>query len=155
MASSHSDYDLVPGLTEPFRRLVEGVRDYAILMLDPSGNILSWNSGAEQLKGYSAAEIVGRHISTFYTEEAKARKWPDQELQLAQAQGRFEDEGWRVRKDGTLFWANIIITALRDDHGVLRGFSKITRDLSTRRRQEELLRQSEERFRLLVDSVKD
>ena len=121
MADPRSDYDLIPGLTDPFRRLVEGVQDYAILLLDKSGHILSWNAGAQQLKGYSAGEIVGRHISTFYTEEAKARKWPDQELQLAQAQGRFEDEGWRVRKDGTLFWANIIITALKDDHGVPCG----------------------------------
>jgi len=155
MADSSSNYDLVPGLADPFRRLVETARDYAIFLLDPSGNILSWNAGAEQIKGYSAAEILGRNFEIFYTEESKARNWPAQELQLAQARGRFEDEGWRVRKDGTMFWANVVITALKDERGALRGFSKITRDLSERRRHEELLRQGEERFRLLIDSVKD
>jgi PAS domain S-box-containing protein len=155
MADSREDYELVPGLNDPFRRLVEGVREYAIFLLDKTGHILSWNAGAERIKGYSAAEILGRHFSIFYAEEAKARKWPDQELQLAETRGRFEDEGWRVRKDGTEFWANVVITALKDERGALRGFSKITRDLSERQRQEELLRQSEERLRLLVDSVKD
>ena len=155
MAAPSKDYELVSGLTDPYRCLVESVRHYAIMLLDRSGNILSWNAGAEQLKGYAASEIVGRNIAVFYTEEARARSWPQQELQLAEARGRFEDEGWRVRKDGTLFWANVVITALKDERGALRGFSKITRDLSERRRQEELLRQSEERFRLLIDSVKD
>ena len=155
MADPSKNHDLVSGLTDPYRCLVESVRDYAIMLLDPSGNILSWNAGAEHLKGYAASEILGRNISVFYTDEAKARSWPKQELELAQARGRFEDEGWRVRKDGTLFWANVVITALKDERGVLRGFSKITRDLSERKRNEELLRQSEERFRLMVDSVKD
>jgi PAS domain S-box-containing protein len=155
MPDSSRTSDYIPGLPDPFRRLVESVRDYAIFLLDPTGHIVSWNAGAEHLKGYSAPEIVGRHFSTFYTDEARGRKWPEQELEMAAAQGRFEDEGWRVRKDGTLFWANVIITALKDDRGTLRGFAKITRDLSDRRRQEDLLRQSEERFRLLIDSVKD
>jgi PAS domain S-box-containing protein len=153
--SSSRTSEQLPGLSDSYRRLVETVRDYAIFLLDPTGHILTWNTGAEYLKGYAAHEIIGRHFSTFYTDEARARGWPDQELQIASAQGRFEDEGWRVRKDGTLFWANAIITALKDERGVLRGFSKITRDLSDRRRQEEMLRQSEERFRMLIDSVKD
>src|SRR3954469_16478569 len=155
MPDSSRTSDYIPGLPDPFRRLVESVRDYAIFLLDTTGHILSWNAGAEHLKGYAAPEIVGRHFSVFYPEEARARKWPEQELEMAMAQGRFEDEGWRVRKDGTLFWANVIITALKDDRGTLRGFAKITRDLSERRRQVNLLRQSEERFRLLIDSVKD
>jgi len=155
MADSSRTSDYIPGLPDPFRRLVESVRDYGIFLLDTTGHVLTWNLGAEHLKGYAAHEIIGRHFSTFYTDEARARRWPGQELEIAAAQGRFEDEGWRVRKDGTLFWANVIITALKDDRGQLRGFAKITRDLSDRRRQEDLLRQGEERFRLLIDSVKD
>ncbi len=155
MADSSRTSDYLPGLPDPFRRLVESVRDYAIFLLDANGHIISWNAGAEHLKGYAAPEIVGRHFSVFYPAEARDRKWPEQELEMAAAKGRFEDEGWRVRKDGTLFWANVVITALKDDRGALRGFAKITRDLSDRRRQEQLLRQSEERFRLLIDSVKD
>jgi PAS domain S-box-containing protein len=153
--SSSKTSDYIAGLPDPFRRLVESVREYAIFLLDKSGNILSSNAGAESLKGYADHEIVGRHFSIFYTDEARARRWPEQELEIAGARGRFEDEGWRVRKDGTLFWANVVITALKDERGMLRGFSKITRDLSERRRQEELQRQSEERLRLLIDSVKD
>src|SRR5258706_1194160 len=155
MADSSRTSDYIPGLPDPFRRLVESVRDYGIFLLDTTGHVLTWNLGAEHLKGYAAHEILGRHISIFYADEARARRWPGQELEIAAAQGRFEDEGWRVRKDGTLFWANVIITALKDDRGQLRGFAKITRDLSDRRRQEDLLRQGEERFRLLIDSVKD
>ncbi|HEY3566443.1 MAG TPA: PAS domain S-box protein [Thermoanaerobaculia bacterium] len=138
-----------------FRLMVERVKDYAIFLLDPEGRVASWNQGAELIKGYRADEILGRHFSTFYPVEAVARGWPDYELQVARAEGRFEDEGWRVRKDGSLFWANVVITALRDEEGVLRGFAKVTRDLTDRRRQEELLRESEERFRLLMESVKD
>ncbi len=138
-----------------FRLMVERVKDYAIFLLDPEGRVASWNQGAELIKGYRADEILGRHFSTFYPAEAVARGWPDYELQVARAEGRFEDEGWRVRKDGSLFWANVVITALRDEEGVLRGFAKVTRDLTDRRRQEELLRESEERFRLLMESVKD
>ncbi|HEX7450357.1 MAG TPA: PAS domain S-box protein [Pirellulales bacterium] len=121
---------------ERFRLLVEGTQDYAIFMLDPQGNIASWNTGAQRIKGYRAEEIIGRHFSSFYPREAVERGWPDEELRRAAADGRFEDEGWRVRKDGTQFWANVIITALRDKAGALRGFSKITRDLTERRQLE-------------------
>jgi PAS domain S-box-containing protein len=140
---------------ERFRLLVEGVRDYAIFMLDPDGHILTWNAGAERFKGYCADEIIGSHFSRFYPPEALARGLPAHELEVAQEVGSFEDEGWRVRKDGTLFWANVVITAMRDDAGELLGFSKITRDLTQRRHHEESMRQSEERFRLLVEGVTD
>ena len=140
---------------EFFQRLVEGVRDYAIFMLDPAGHIMSWNSGAQRIKGYSAAEIVGKHFSIFYTADAIERKWPQYELEAAVKQGQFEDEGWRVRKDGTRFWANVVLTPMVAEDGTLLGFSKVTRDLTERREQEERLRQSEERFRLLLEGVQD
>jgi PAS domain S-box-containing protein len=117
--------------------------------------VLTWNSGAQRIKGYQADEIIGQHFSKFYPPEALNRHLPDHELRVAGAEGRFEDEGWRLRKDGTRFWANVVITALRDDAGALRGFAKVTRDLTQRREHEETLRQSEERFRLLVDGVAD
>ena len=135
--------------------LVDRVRDYAIFLLDPEGRVVTWNTGARVLKGYFANEIIGRHFSVFYSPDAIASGWPAQELKVATMQGRFEDEGWRLRKDGSRFWANVIITALRDDDGHLLGFSKITRDLSARRQAEESLRQSEERFRLLIEGVQD
>ena len=138
-----------------FALLVERVQDYAIFLLDIHGRIMSWNAGAANIKQYSSHEIIGRHFSTFYTQADIARDWPAFELKRAMMDGRFEDEGWRVRKDGSRFWANVVITALRDDAGKLVAFSKITRDLSERRREEEALRQSEERFRLLVDGVQD
>ena len=131
------------------------MQDYAICLLDRSGHIVSWNRGAEKLEGYSAAEIVGRHFSVLYPPEAIERRSPERELKMAQESGRLEDEGWRVRKDGSRFWANFVITALHDENGALRGFSKITRDLTERRRQEETARQSEQRFRVLVDGLKD
>jgi PAS domain S-box-containing protein len=140
---------------ERLRLLVEGVTDYAIFMLDPQGKVLTWNTGAARIKGYQADEIIGQHFSKFYPPEALHRHLPEHELRVASAEGRFEDEGWRVRKDGTRFWANVVITALRDDAGELRGFAKVTRDLTQRREHEESLRQSEERFRLLVDGVSD
>ena len=138
-----------------YRLMVDAVTDYAIFLLDPNGTVLSWNAGARRIKGYEADEVVGRHVSIFYPPELLDRGWPAHELTVARAEGRFKDEGWRLRKDGTRFWANIIITRLSGPDGELRGFSKITRDLSERRRQEELLRLSEERFRLLVEGVKD
>ena len=140
---------------ERFRLLVEGVKDYAIFMLDPQGHVLTWNAGAERFKGYAAAEIIGEHFSRFYPPEALKSGLPAHELEVAQATGSFEDEGWRVRKDGTLFWANVVITALRDSTGALVGFAKVTRDLTQRRDHEESLRQSEERFRMLVEGVTD
>jgi len=138
-----------------FELMTEQVRDYAIFLLDPAGRIISWNAGARRIKQYTAEEIIGQHFSLFYTPQDKARNWPHTELERATLDGRFEDEGWRVRKDGSRFWANVVITALRDDAGKLVAFSKITRDLSARRREEEALRQSEERFRLLVEGVQD
>ncbi len=116
-----------------YRLLVESVRDYAIFVLDPTGRILSWNIGAERIKGYRADEIIGQHFSMFYPDEDNARGKPAWELEVAAEEGRFEDEGWRVRKDGTLFWANVIITALRDKTGRLVGYAKVTRDLTERR----------------------
>jgi PAS domain S-box-containing protein len=126
---------------EIFRLLIEGVRDYAIFMLDPTGRVATWNLGAERIKGYSAEEVIGNKFSIFYPPEEVARGWPEHELRVAAAEGRFEDEGWRVRKDGSLFWANVIITAVYDG-GVLRGFSKVTRDLTERRLTEEKLLQA-------------
>jgi len=140
---------------ERFELLVEGVTDYAIFMLDPQGQVLTWNTGATRIKGYQPDEIIGQHFSKFYPPEAIRRHLPEHELRVAGAKGRFEDEGWRVRKDGTRFWANVVITALRDDAGELQGFAKVTRDLTQRREHEEALRQSEERFRLLVEGVSD
>jgi protein-histidine pros-kinase len=126
---------------ERFRILVEETREYAIFMLDTGGHVLTWNAGAERIKGYTHDEIVGRHFSTFYPEEDKASHRPDRELEVAIAEGRYEEEGWRVRKDGTYFWASVVITALRDETGRLRGFGKVTRDQTERRRFEQSLRE--------------
>jgi PAS domain S-box-containing protein len=140
---------------ELYRLLVTSVRDYAIFALDADGFILTWNAGAEHLKGYAAEEIIGRHFSVFYPEDKVAAGFPQYELEVATRDGRFEDEGWRVRKDGTRFWANVVITALRSETGALVGFAKVTRDLTDRREHEERLRASEQRFRLLVSAVGD
>jgi PAS domain S-box-containing protein len=113
------------------------VKDYAIFMLDPNGVISTWNLGAQRLKGYSVAEAVGKHFSIFYSREDLAANKPARELEIARAEGRVEDEGWRLRKDGTRFWANVVITAVYDETGELRGFGKVTRDLSERRRLEQ------------------
>ncbi|HET6506470.1 MAG TPA: PAS domain S-box protein [Baekduia sp.] len=131
---------------QQFRRMVLGVRDYAIFLLDPGGRITTWNAGAERIKGYTAEEIVGRHFSTFYTDADRAREHPAEELRIASTAGRYEEEGWRVRKDGTHFWANVVITALRDEDGVLLGFSKVTRDLTERRAADEALQEANERL---------
>ena len=122
---------------EQLRLLVHGTAEYAIFMIDPKGHVVTWNSGAARLKGYKAEEIIGQHFSRFYPQEAIDRGWPAHELKVAQAKGRFEDEGWRVRKDGSQFWANVVITALHDDAGNFVGFSKITRDLTERKKSEE------------------
>ncbi|MBV8030631.1 MAG: PAS domain S-box protein [Betaproteobacteria bacterium] len=139
---------------ELFRLLVESVKDYAIFMLDPQGYVRTWNAGAQLIKGYAPEDIIGRHFSTFYPPEA-SKDFPAYELRKAAEDGRFEDEGWRVRKDGSRFWANVVITALRDKSGALVGYAKVTRNLTERREHDERLRQSEERFRLLVDGVSD
>ena len=138
-----------------YRRLVESVSDYAIFALDPEGYVSSWNPGAQRIKGYSADEIIGRHFSSFYPPDDIASGKPARLLEVAARDGHIEDEGWRSRKDGSRFWANVVISAVRNDRGQVTGFTKITRDLSERRRAEEALRESEERFRLLVQSVKD
>ena len=124
---------------EKFRVLVSGVKGYAIFMLDPGGNVISWNVGAQHIKGYTDTEIIGKHFSIFYTEQDRAAGKPQRELQLATEDGRAEDEGWRVRKDGTRFWANIVITALYDSDGKLRGFGKVTRDITERKKAQEKL----------------
>ena len=134
-----------------FRLLVESVKDYAIFLLDPRGHVRSWNAGAENIKGYLADEIVGKHFSTFYPAEDVAAGKCERELEIATEEGRFEEEGWRIRKDGSRMWANVTITALRSREGSLIGFAKVTRDLTERRQAEEEAR----RFRLLVDSVRD
>ena len=138
-----------------YRLLVESITDYAIYMLDPSGVITSWNPGAQRFKGYTEAEILGQHFSRFYTEEDKATGLPARALKTAATEGRFENEGWRVRKDGSRFWASVVIDPIRSPSGELLGFSKITRDLTDRRIADEALRLSEEQFRLLVQSVTD
>lgn len=160
---------------EQLRLLVDGAQDYAIFLLDPQGNVASWNPGAERIKGYRAEEIIGQHFSRFYPQDVIDQGWPAHELQLAGAQGRFEDEGWRLRKDGTRFWANVVITALYDEAGALRGFSKITRDMTERKKAEEsarrlveettarrvaeedarLIQEQRERLRVTLESIGD
>jgi PAS domain S-box-containing protein len=131
---------------ERFRLFVESVRDYAIFMLDPQGRVSTWNSGAERIKGYKAWEIVGKHLSVFYPEEDLRTRKPWRELEVAAQEGRFEDEGWRLRKDGSRFWANVIITALKDENGQLYGFGKVTRDFTDRMRSQEALQQANEQL---------
>ncbi len=139
-----------------FRLLIDAVVDYAIYMTDPSGIITSWNSGARRFKGYEESEILGQHFSRFYTDQDRADGLPQRALDTALREGRFEGEGWRVRKDGTLFWSHVVIDPIIDSQsGDLLGFAKITRDLTDRKMAEETLKQSEQQFRLLVQSVTD
>jgi PAS domain S-box-containing protein len=151
---------VIPGL-EPvsderrFQLLVDAVKDYSIYMLDPHGIVSSWNSGAQRFKGYKAAEIIGQHFSRFYTGEDQQAGVPEQALAIAVAEGKYETEGWRVRKDGSRFWASVVIDPIRDEDGNLFGFAKITRDITERRTAQEALRRSEEQFRLLVQGVTD
>ncbi len=138
---------------ELYRLLIERVRDYAIFALDATGHIRTWNPAAERIKGYEADEIIGRHFSIFYPEEDLAWDKPGFELKEAARVGRFEDEGWRLRKDGSRFWANVVITALRDSEGKLVGFGKVTRDLTDRREREQQARElaAESAARLAAD----
>jgi PAS domain S-box-containing protein len=138
-----------------FRLLIEGISDYAIYMLDPTGVVISWNLGAQQFKGYSEQEIIGQHFSRFYTDEDRAIGLPATALETARREGRFEQEGWRVRKDGSHMWAHVVIDPIRDMAGDFIGFAKITRDITERKAAQEKLRRSEERFRLLVQGVTD
>ena len=138
-----------------FRLLVQSVVDYGIFILDPAGYISSWNAGAERMMGYREDEIIGQHFSIFYGPDEVASGKCEAELVIAEREGRFEEEGWRVRKDGTLFWANVVITAIRNSAGALIGFGKVTRDLTERQRAQQELKSSEERLRLLITSVKD
>jgi PAS domain S-box-containing protein len=138
-----------------FQLLVDAVTDYAIYMLDPTGVVVSWNAGAQRFKGYVESEILGTHFSRFYTEEDLATNLPQRALETAAREGKFEAEGWRVRKDGTHFWAHVVIDPIRDARGNLLGYAKITRDLTERKKTQEALRESEERFRLLVQGVTD
>ena len=125
------------GLDDQFALLVSNVVDYAIFMLDPTGVVVTWNEGAQRVKGYSADEIIGRHFSVFYPAEEVRNRKPDWELEIAVREGHYAEENWRVRKDGTRFWASVVITALRDETGRLRGFGKVTRDLTERHKHEE------------------
>ena len=140
---------------ELFRNLVEGVKDYAILMLDPQGCVTSWTEAAGRLKGYSSAEVLGTNFARFFTAGDIARGHPEDVLRAAALNGGFEEQGWRVRKDGSRFWAEVSITAMRDDTGRLRGFSNITRDITERKESDEKIRQSEEKFRALMESAPD
>jgi PAS domain S-box-containing protein len=138
---------------ERFRLLVEGVKDYAIFMLDPEGKVASWNEGAHRIKGYRHQEIVGRHFSVFYPEEDVKRSKPERALEIAKEKGTYEEEGWRVRKDGSRFWASVSITALWDEGGGLRGFAKVTRDITERKRAEEEIQRLNETLEELKDLV--
>ena len=140
---------------EIFQLLVSSVRDYAIFMLDPDGIVVTWNRGAERIKGYRPQDIIGRHFSTFYSEEDVRSGKPERELEIARREGSVEDQGWRLRKDGTRFWAHVVITAVYDGAGLLRGYAKVTHDVTKERLAEEQLRHSAEIFQLLVSSVRD
>jgi PAS domain S-box-containing protein len=137
-------HSLLSANEELLRLALDSVRDYAIFMIDPGGRVITWNAGAERIKGYRADEILGQHFSRFYTDEAIRRGWPEMELARAAAEGRLEDEGWRVRKDGSQFWADVVFTAIRDEAGKLDGYLKITRDLTERRRAENSIRRLNE-----------
>ncbi len=140
---------------EYYRLLVEGVKDYALFMLDPTGHVVTWNTGAEHIKGYRAEEAIGKHFSQFYSDEAVASGEPERELEIAAAEGRFKGDGCRVRKDGSRFWANVVITALRSEAGELNGFVKVIHDMTEQRARDQALREAEERMRSVVNHVVD
>jgi PAS domain S-box-containing protein len=140
---------------ERYRVLVEAITDYAVYMLDPVGTVVSWNSGAQRFKGYQPSEIIGKNFSQFYTPEERAAGMPQKALAIAASEGKFEIEGWRVRKDGTRFWTHVVLDAIRSPSGELIGFAKITRDLTERKAAEEALRLSEQQFKMLVQGVTD
>jgi PAS domain S-box-containing protein len=153
---THKDKGSAPLKDEDrYRLLIDSIIDYAIYMLDENGYVTSWNPGARRFKGYESSEIIGQHFSRFYTDEDKERGLPALALKTARENGRFEGEGWRVRKDGGHFWVNVVIDPIIDSNGNLVGFAKVTRDLTERKRAEDTLRKSEEQFRLLIQSVTD
>ena len=159
--SSRRTREILRESEERFRLLVEGVKDYAIFMLDPEGYVSTWNEGARRIKGYEEEEIIGEHFSVFYTDEDVERGHPEEVLCLAAAEGRYEEEGIRVRKDGSTFCASVVVTALRDEEGELRGFAKVTRDITARKEAEErerLLAQEKaalERTTDILESISD
>jgi len=144
-----------PILEEPYKLLVQSIVDYAIYMLDPDGYVTSWNAGAERIKGFLTQEIIGQHFSKFYTEEDQKAGMPQRVLDTARHEGKFEGEGWRVRKDGSRFWASVVVDRINDESGELVGFAKITRDMTEKRRAQQALLEAERRFRILVQGVTD
>jgi PAS domain S-box-containing protein len=153
--SEHTQQKKISSEERRYQYLISGINDYAIYMLDPQGHVSSWNAGANRFKGYVAQEILGEHFSRFYTDEDRATGLPERALQTALETGKFEAEGWRVRKDGTRFWAHVVIDPIYNEDGLLLGFAKVTRDVTERKQAEEKLRESEQRFRLLVQGVTD
>ena len=137
------------------QKMVGEIEDYAIILLDEDGNIDNWNKGAEKIKGYRFDEIIGQNFRIFYTASARAAKLPERLLAQAKREGKTKDEGWRVRKDGTMFWGSIVITAIHGDDGDIIGFTKVTKDMTVQKTQEEELRKSEERYHKMVDEVSD
>ena len=140
---------------DPFRLLVQSILDYAIYMLDPNGFVTSWNAGAERIKGFQTEEIVGQHFSKFYTPEDQKAGMPQKVLETARREGKFQGDGWRVRKDGTRFWASVVVDAIKNEQGEIIGFAKITRDMTEQRKQQQALLEAERRFRILVQGVTD
>jgi len=153
--NEHTQQKKVMSDERRYQYLITGINDYAIYMLDPQGHVSSWNAGANRFKGYVAQEILGQHFSRFYTDEDRASGLPTYALRTALEQGKFESEGWRVRKDGSRFWAHVVIDPIYNEDGILLGYAKVTRDVTERKKAEDKLRESEQRFRLLVQGVTD
>jgi len=149
------NHDALLNSEKRFELLVTSISDYAIYLLDPDGRIVSWNAGAQRFKGYKSDEVIGQHFSLFLTTEDQAKGTPARILDQAARDGRFESEGLRVRKDGTVFWANIVVDAIYNDEHEVIGFAKITRDITERKAAQDKLLESERRFRLLVQGVTD